>query len=126
LTAVADTSVLIDYLRDADPAVGLVEQALAGGEGIAASTLTRLELLAGEREGERPIIEGLFEAIDWISVTTGVADRAGLLAHEYTRSHPGIELADFAIAATAERLGARLWTLNVRHFPMFPDLEPPY
>jgi len=126
LTAVADTSVLVDYLRDSDPAVRLVEEALGGGERVAASALTRLELLAGEREGERPIIEGLFEAIDWISVTTGIADRAGLLAQEYARSHPGIELADLAIAATAERLGGALWTRNVRHFPMFPDLESPY
>jgi predicted nucleic acid-binding protein len=30
------------------------------------------------------------------------------------------------IAATAEQLGLPLATLNVRHFPMFPELEPAY
>jgi predicted nucleic acid-binding protein len=30
------------------------------------------------------------------------------------------------IAATAERLGLPLATLNVRHFPMFEGLEPAY
>ncbi len=33
---------------------------------------------------------------------------------------------DYLIAAAAESIGASLVTLNVRHFPMFPDLEPPY
>jgi len=41
-------------------------------------------------------------------------------------SHPGIGVADLAIAATAEQLGAPLATRNVRHFPMFADLKAPY
>lgn len=30
------------------------------------------------------------------------------------------------IAATAQHRGAALTTLNVRHFPLFPKLEPPW
>jgi predicted nucleic acid-binding protein len=30
---------------------------------------------------------------------------------------------DYVIAATAELSGARLATLNVKHFPMIPDLR---
>ena len=41
-------------------------------------------------------------------------------------SHPGVDPVDYVIAAMAERLDARLWTRNVRHFPMFAGLESPY
>ncbi|MGH9000661.1 MAG: type II toxin-antitoxin system VapC family toxin, partial [Acidimicrobiia bacterium] len=34
--------------------------------------------------------------------------------------------ADFLIAATSSLLDAELLTTNVRHFPMFPKLAPPY
>ena len=34
--------------------------------------------------------------------------------------------ADLVIAATAPRLRILLATLNIRHFPMFPGLEPAY
>jgi predicted nucleic acid-binding protein len=43
-----------------------------------------------------------------------------------SRHRPAIALADLIIAATAEELGADLATGNVRHFPMFPELQPPY
>ena len=33
---------------------------------------------------------------------------------------------DHAIAATAILSGAELLTCNVRHFPMFPGLRPPW
>jgi predicted nucleic acid-binding protein len=48
------------------------------------------------------------------------------LARIYRRSHAGVDLADFLIAASAQELDARLVTRNGKHFPMIPDLEPPY
>lgn len=35
-------------------------------------------------------------------------------------------VADYLVAAGTELLEASLLTLNVRHFPMVPDLEPAY
>jgi len=55
-----------------------------------------------------------------------VSERAGEFARSFRRSHSGIDLADFLIAATADVLGARLLTRNARHFPMFAGLESPY
>jgi predicted nucleic acid-binding protein len=68
----------------------------------------------------------LLDAISWLDVTLAIADRAGELARAYRRSHRGVDLADFLIAASAEEVNGRLVTRNVKHFPMFPDLEPPY
>jgi len=42
------------------------------------------------------------------------------------RKHSGIGLGDYLIAATADVKGYRLATLNVRHFPMFTILRPPF
>ncbi len=59
-------------------------------------------------------------------MTDPIAERAGELANAFLRTHPGVEVADYVVAATAQLLGAELWTRNLRHFPMFPELRDPY
>lgn len=78
------------------------------------------------RADEEHKTRDLINLLEWIPVDTAVAERAGSFALSFRRSHPGIDVADYAIAATAILERAELWTRNVRHFPMFPDLEPPY
>ncbi len=126
MTILVDTSVLIDHLRGDDAAREALRDAVADGERLAASVLTRVEVLAGMRSSEEPATRRLLGSLDWIDVDNDLAERAGTLANRFLRSHPGIDPIDFVIAATAERLEARLWTRNVRHFPMFPDLTAPY
>jgi len=45
---------------------------------------------------------------------------------EHRRSHSGIGLGDYLVAATALAEGLELATLNVRRYPMFPGLVPPF
>ncbi len=78
------------------------------------------------RPAERSRTRKLIEAIDWLEVDDDLGERAGALASRFLRSHPGIELVDYVIGATAERLGADLVTRNRKHFPMFPELRDPY
>ena len=62
-----------------------------------------------------------------IDTTTAVDHlRSGQLARRYRKSHSGIGAVDYLIAATAIVIDAELLTTNVRHFPMFANLEPPY
>ncbi len=126
MTIVVDTSVLIDLLRGDTRASQALETARAGGELLTGSVLTRTELLAGMHPGEERSILRLFASLPWIEVDHDLADRAGRLTNEYRRSHPGIDPVDYVIAATANRLDAQLWTHNLKHFPMFPGLQPPY
>jgi len=121
-----DTSVLIDHLRGRRGAVNLLVDAADRGDALWSVTVVRTEVLAGMRRGEEAATHGLLGALQWQSVTVDLADRAGELAARHLRSHPGVDTVDFLIAAAAEALGAELWTLNTKHFPMFPDLEPPY
>ena len=88
--------------------------------------VTKVEVLGPMRTGGRTAARALFRAVDWLPVTDPVAERAGALARHYRRSHGAIDVVDYLIAATAQEQDAALWTRNVRHFPMFPDLAPPY
>jgi predicted nucleic acid-binding protein len=121
-----DTSVAIDHLRGAPPAVSLLTGLLDAGESILASEVVRFELLAGVREREREALERFFSAISWVPMGEEVARAAGTLAQRHRRSHSGIDDADYLIAATALLLDATLLTTNVRHFPMIGNIEPAY
>lgn len=118
-----DTSVLIDVLRGSEVA-GHWLGALA--EVPSCSELTRAEVLRGVRSAERSRTERLLGSLRWVAVDEPVSRRAGELGRQYRRSHPGLSIVDFVIAATAQLLEAELATGNVRHYPMFSGLSAPY
>jgi len=106
--------------------VRLLRTCIDKGENVAASEVVRFELLAGVRDEELEALEQFFSALSWIPIDEGVAREAGFLARTHAKAHSGIGPADYLIAATARVLGADFLTTNVRHFPMFPGLRPPY
>jgi hypothetical protein len=126
VSALADTSVLVDYLRGVEPARELLRSAFEREEVVAASVLTRIELSIGMRPSERRATDALMAALHWLVVDAAVAERANSLARRYARSHSGIDAVDYCVAASALVNGLDLWTLNVRHFPMFDGLRPPW
>jgi predicted nucleic acid-binding protein len=123
VTVLLDTSVVIDILRGAAPAIayarGLTEPPTC-------SEITRVEVMRGLRSGERRATVRLLGTLRWVAVDEPIARRAGELGRRYRRSHQGLATADLIIAATVEELGLELATLNVRHFPMIAGLIPPY
>ncbi|HZI97064.1 MAG TPA: type II toxin-antitoxin system VapC family toxin [Actinomycetales bacterium] len=121
-----DTSVLVDHLRGHGVATALLEGLVESGERVVTSELSRFELLAGARPHEHGELEQVFAALDWVPVNEAIARGAGEYARTYRRSHSGIGAVDYLLAATATLLGAELLTTNVRHFPMFDALTPPY
>jgi predicted nucleic acid-binding protein len=126
VSPLADTSVLVDYLRGVEPARELLRSALAREEVVAASALSRIELSIGMRPAERTATDALVAALRWLAVDTAVTEEADALARRYGLSHSGIDAVDYCVAASALVNGMELWTLNVRHFPMFEDLRPPW
>lgn len=118
-----DTDILIAHpLRGAETARVWLRQARTAGP-LAVSAVSIAELTGGMRSTERREVWGLLAALRAEPATELIGRRAGELMRRYRRSHSGIGIADYLIAATAENLGADLATLNVRHFPMFTDLE---
>jgi hypothetical protein len=121
-----DTSVLVDYLRGVEPARELLMSTLEGDQVLAASVLTRIELSIGVRASERRATDALVAALYWLPVDSAVAEQADALARRYARSHSGIDAVDYCVAASALVNELELWTLNVRHFPMFERLSRPW
>ena len=125
MIALVDTSILIDYLRGHAGAGDLLERERAA-DVLHASEITRIEILAGMRPAEEDGTRALLSTLVWHPVDAEIAEQAGALGREWLPSHRTIDSADLAIAATAARTNARLLTRNVRHFPMFTDLQVPY
>ena len=122
----------IDLLRGNPAALGAVRHAVETGHDLATSVVVKVEVLAGMRLHEEQPTRRLLAGIRWSTVDDALTERAGALANQYARSHSGVDPIDDIIAATAEVTAtgqdpsAQVWTRNVRHFPMFTALAPPY
>ncbi len=121
---VVDTNVLVDVLRGVPAAVAVMERVAT--DEIVVPSMVRFEVLAGARPREMVDIESLLDVCIDAPVDASIADEAARLARRYMPSHSGIDPIDYVVAATARLLDAELLTRNVKHFPMFRRLRPPY
>lgn len=121
-----DSDILIAHLRGVVAARDWLENARRETGPLAVSTITIAEVAGGMRSGERREVNRLLATMQRFPVSEQVAWRAAGFTRTYRRSNQGIGLGDYLIAATAEVEGLELATLNVKHFPMFPDLEKPF
>lgn len=78
------------------------------------------------RAEEEGATRELMRLISWAEVDEAVSEAAGALGRRYLRSHSGTEVSDLIVAALTQHLDAELKTVNVKHFPMFTELKPPY
>jgi predicted nucleic acid-binding protein len=121
-----DSNVVVEVLRGRPSARDwMVEERRRSGR-LAASVLTVTELTGGMRSSERSVVTALLGTFDLLAVDELTAHRAGELFRRFRRSHQGIDVVDYVVAATAQLHGLELATLNVRHFPMFDDLVAPF
>jgi predicted nucleic acid-binding protein len=78
------------------------------------------------RSAERSEVYRLLDSMDVVGIGERAARQAAEFMRTYRRSHASIGLGDYLIAGSASAEGLDLKTLNVKHFPMFPDLTPPF
>ena len=121
-----DSDVLIEHLRGNAAARDWLVQARQSSGPLAISVVSLTEIAGGMRSPERREVMRLLGSMQRFEVSEQVAWRAATLMREYRRSHSGIGLGDYLIAATALTQGLELATLNVRHYPMFPELTRPF
>jgi predicted nucleic acid-binding protein len=120
------SDVLIAHLRGLAPARGWLGQARERTGRLAISVISLAEITGGTRSTERREVWRLFSTFQVIEIDEVIARRAGEHMRRYRRSHAAIGIADYLVAATADVRGLELATLNVRHFPMFRGLRPPF
>lgn len=121
-----DSDVLIAHLRGLQQAKDWLLDTRRKTGPLAASTVSIAEVAGGMRSQERREVGLLLSSLHAFAVNERIAWRAADLMRTYRRSHVGIGLGDYLIAATAEVEGCQLATLNVRHYPMFRRLRPPF
>ena len=121
-----DSDVLIAHLRGEPGARDWMLQARRATGPLATSVVSVVEVAGGMRSQERLEVGRLFASLRTFPANDRIAWRAAELMRTHRRSHIGIGLGDYLVAATAQIEGCELATLNVRHFPMFPGLQPPF
>lgn len=123
MSLLLDTNILIDCIRRVPAAVAWL-RALPAAPHISVISVT--ELYAGARsQQEEKDIEALCAPFRGLPITEEIARSGGSFLRHFGKTH-GIDVPDAIIAATAERHGLKLATLNVKDFPMFPKLKRPY
>ena len=118
-----DTDIVIDFLRGDKQAILFLK---THADAICFSAITVAEIYAGIKgKKEESEVERLFSIFPVIATTREIALEAGKLVKQFRPSH-SVEIPDGVIAATCIVYGAELRTLNIKHYPMFKDLKPPY
>jgi predicted nucleic acid-binding protein len=118
-----DTDVWIDYLRGHRAGVEFVRNHT---HQIVLSPIVVAELYAGARdETDVEHLDDLLGLFQILPLSAEVAKLGGSFRRDYAKSH-GVGLADALIAATCVVEHAQMVTLNIRHYPMFKGLKPPY
>jgi len=121
-----DSDVLIANLRGIPAARDWLLAARRDTGPLAVSVVSVTEVAGGMRSPERRQVSRLLSSMRNFPVTERIAWLAAEFMRAHRRSHLGIGLGDYLIAATAEVEGLDLATLNVRHFPMIEDLRAPF
>lgn len=117
---ILDSGILIRHLRDQKGYPELVDRLTDKGD-VYISAMTRLEVVRGMRDRERFSTFDLFDSLETLPVTAGVADLAGELIRSWRGRGITLSDADAIIAASAIHHGLALVTTNAKHFPM-PEL----
>ncbi|MDO8670597.1 MAG: PIN domain-containing protein [Dehalococcoidia bacterium] len=112
-----DSGVLIRHLRGRHGYRALVEQ-LAGEGQLWIASISRLEVVAGMRNHERPATFALLDSLLTCSLDAETADGAGELIRAWRSRGVVLDPGDSVIAASAIRHGLALVTTNAKHFPM--------
>ena len=120
---VADTDVLVDFLRDREPAARLIAFELEHGD-LKTTAVNRFELLAGARNpSHKEAVLQLLAAVPVLPLDAVAADRAAVLHRGLEERGETIGMADSLIAGIVLQHGGALLTRNRRHFERVPGLR---
>jgi len=121
-----DTDVLIEVLRGS-PQAGRWLEGL-GNQRIGISVLTRMEILQGARDRrEQEALIAQLNDYHMVLLEAGDSEQALRWFEDYHLSH-GVGIMDCLIAASALRVGKPLYTFNVKHYRVIPEvnIQQPY
>lgn len=120
---VADSDVLIDYLRGKGPGADRVERELRSGT-FATTAVTAFELWAGARsQRQQRAVRRILAPLDVLPLGRSAAETAGEVRRTLDAAGLGIGMADSLIAGICLASRGILLTRNQRHFERVPGLS---
>ncbi len=123
MTFVADTDVLIDFLRGRGEEAGRVEFELKKGR-LSTTAVSAFELWAGAKSShEKSAVGVLLNALSIIPLDANAADKAGEVIRTLEAKGLTIGMADSLIAGICLYRDALLLTRNRKHFSRVPELK---
>lgn len=121
MRAYVDSDVLIRHLRGERKALRfLMSLRDRGGYELWTGAMQRAEVVFFMSPGEQEATELFLSQFKTEPVDQQVVDAPGGLYREWHPSH-GIDVNDALLAATVMKTGGKLYTLNLKHYPL-PDL----
>ncbi len=121
MRAYIDSDILIWHLRGERKAASFLHRLRAAGEyELWTGAMQRAEVVFFMRPSEEAATLLFLSHFQTAPINAAVVDLAADLYHRWHPSH-GMDINDTFLAASVLQTGGRLFTLNVRHFPI-PDL----
>jgi len=121
MRAYVDSDILIWHLHGEDKAAGLLRRlSIESGTELWIGALQRAEVVFFMRPAEVTATRAFLSRFKTEAVTQPIVDQGGEF---YRRWHPShaIHVNDAILAATVAATGGKIYTLNVKHYPM-PDV----
>ncbi|MBI4617434.1 MAG: type II toxin-antitoxin system VapC family toxin [Planctomycetes bacterium] len=120
---VADSDVLIDFLRGAEPVAGRMAIEIGTGR-LCTTAMSAFEIRSGSRgRRQADAIERLLDALQVLPIDHEAARRAAEVRCALEKEGKPIGLADYLVAGVCLSLGAMLLTRNRREFGRVPGLS---
>ena len=116
-----DTDIIIDHLRGEEKARDFLKQIKSEDSDTLYSVITKAEIYSGVRPKEEEKVAMLLSSMEEAQIDGEIAVAAGRYRNKFYGSH-SLLLPDALIAASAKKVGAVLFTLNEKHYPM-KDIE---
>lgn len=115
---VVDSDVIIWLLRGDIKIVNSFKETVIDTNGQVYVTPVQIaEIYTGARMDEIMKIDKFFSSLNIINIDSNIGKLAGEFMKKFRKSH-GITLADALIGASTKIHEFKLWTLNIRHYPM--------
>ncbi|RLE21874.1 MAG: type II toxin-antitoxin system VapC family toxin [Acidobacteria bacterium] len=119
---IADTDVLVDFLRDRKPMADRIALELTSSSFVT-TVITQFELLSGIRtRREATAVEALLDVLDVFSLDPAAARRAAEVRRTLESKGQAIGMADSLIAGICLERNGILLTRNMKHFSRVDDL----
>ncbi len=120
---IADSDILIDYLRGREPGHGRIRLEVATGH-LATTAINSFELLSGVTgDGSRKKVSSLLAALHIVPFDAKAGEHAAEVRRQLEAEGKPIGTADYLIAGVCLAQSATLLTRNRSHFARVPGLR---